>query len=195
MAATNVMRISSDFSTNRHAAKLQEIQVPARHPDICFEDGNLAVLTGSYYCLVHKGVLSRRSDTLKKLARGLEGENVQFLEGGPVLHLQDSPDDLARFLQALYDGMYEDQFPLRYRTIHSFRICSSCMVYDGTTFPTVSGLLRLSTKYRVDHLREEIIRGLSTSWPTTLSQWEARELRATDATGVYAPRHALPHPM
>jgi hypothetical protein len=69
------------------------------------------------------------------------------------------------------------------------------MIYDGTTFPIVSGLLRLSTKYHVDRLREEVLRGLSNSWPTTLSQWEAREARATDATGVYAPRHALPHPM
>lgn len=69
------------------------------------------------------------------------------------------------------------------------------MVYDGTTFSVVSGLLRLSTKYRVDRLREEVLRGLSTSWPTILSQWDAREARATDATGVYAPRHALPHPM
>ena len=69
------------------------------------------------------------------------------------------------------------------------------MVYDGTTFSVVSGLLRLSTKYHVDRLREEVLHGLSTSWPTVLSQWDAREARATDATGVYAPRHALPHPM
>src|ERR1700683_5356731 len=111
MATSNSMRISSDFSTNRHAAKPQEIEVSTRHPDICFDDGNLAVLSGSYYFLVHQGVLSRRSDTLKKLVDFSEGENVQFLEGRPVLHLQDSPDDMSRFLQALYDGMYEYCFP------------------------------------------------------------------------------------
>jgi hypothetical protein len=74
-------------------------------------------------------------------------------------------------------------------------MCSSGMAYDAATFPVVSGLLRLFTKYRVDRLREEILCGLSAAWPTTLSNWEARESRATDATGVYAPRHALPHPM
>src|SRR5882762_11900260 len=110
MAAPNIMRISTDFSTNRHAAKPQEIEVPTRHPEICFDDGNLAVLTGSHYCLVHQGVLSRRSDTLKKLVKCVEGKNVRFLEGRPVLHLQDSPDDVVRFLQALYDGMYEYSF-------------------------------------------------------------------------------------
>jgi hypothetical protein len=69
------------------------------------------------------------------------------------------------------------------------------MVYDGTSFSTVAGLLRLFTKYQVKCLREEALRGLSISWPTTLSKWELREANATDATGVYAPRHALPHPM
>jgi len=110
MDVTNVAHeASSDFSTNRHAAKPQEVETPTRHSDICFEDANLAVLTGSHYCLVHQGVLSRRSDTLRKLIKkSLEdGENVRFLEGRPVLHLQDPPDDFGRFLQALYDGMYD----------------------------------------------------------------------------------------
>ena len=76
-----------------------------------------------------------------------------------------------------------------------FKFFSSFVISDGTTFSVVAGLLRLFTKYHVDRLREEVIRGLSISWPTTLLQWDAREARATDATGVYAPRHALPHPM
>lgn len=105
MATSNLMRISSDFSTNRHAAKQQEIEVPARHPDICFNDGNVAILTGSFYFLVHQGLLSRHSVTLKKILEGLEGENVRLLEGRSVLQLPDSAKDMARFLQALYDGM------------------------------------------------------------------------------------------
>lgn len=107
MAAPNIVRICTDFSTNRHAPKPQEVEVPKRHPDICFDDGNVAVLSGSYYCLVHQGVLSRRSDTLKKLIDCSEGEGVQFLEGRPVLHLEDPPNDMGHFLLALYDGMYE----------------------------------------------------------------------------------------
>lgn len=113
MDVTNIACASSDFSTNRHAAKPQEAEAPTRHSNICFDDGNLAVLTGSQYCLVHQGVLSRRSDTLRKLIKktleGGEPENVRFLEGCPVLHLQDPPDDLGRFLQALYDGMYDQR--------------------------------------------------------------------------------------
>jgi len=111
MDVTDIVRASSDFSTNRHAAKPQEAETPTCHSDICFDDGNLAVLTGSHYYLVHQGVLSRRSDTLRKLIKKtLEGgENVRFLEGCPVLHLQDPPDDFGHFLQALYDGMYDQR--------------------------------------------------------------------------------------
>lgn len=72
---------------------------------------------------------------------------------------------------------------------------SNSLEYDGNNFTVVSGLLRLFTKYRVLRLRKEILCGLSASWPSTLSQWEARESKATDASGVYAPRHNLPHPM
>ena len=41
-------------------------------------------------------------------------------------------------------------------------------------------------------LREEILRRLSLSWPHTLIQWESRERRVTDASGVYAPRPSIP---
>jgi hypothetical protein len=85
--------------------------------------------------------------------------------------------------------------PLSVLHYYSCRMYSSSVTYDGNSFTEVSGLLRLCTKYQVDRLRMEILRGLSKSWPLTLSQWEERESRATDASGIYAPRHALPHPM
>lgn len=109
MAAPNLMRTSSDFSTNRHAVKQQqEAEVPIRHPDICFNDGNVAILSESHFFLVHQGLLSRHSVVLKKMLESLEGQNCRLLEGRPVLQLPDFPKDMARFLQALYDGMCED---------------------------------------------------------------------------------------
>lgn len=44
-------------------------------------------------------------------------------------------------------------------------------------------------------MRQDILRGLSGSWPTSLVKWDAREAKATDTSGLYAPRHGLPHPM
>jgi hypothetical protein len=51
------------------------------------------------------------------------------------------------------------------------------------------------TKYKVHHLQNDILRGLSNYWPTTLTQWDAREASVTRQDGTYTPRDSLPHPM
>jgi hypothetical protein len=56
-------------------------------------------------------------------------------------------------------------------------------------------LLRLSTKYQVEHLRRDLLTGLKPFWPATLPDWDAREARAIDAHGAYEPRESIPHPM
>ena len=66
---------------------------------------------------------------------------------------------------------------------------------ESKDFVVISALLRMSTKYRVDDLRKEIVRVLLLSWPTTLPLWEAREKKVTNIHGIYAPRTGLPHPL
>lgn len=98
-------RINSDFSSNVYGAKSGGCHNFTRHPDIYFEDGNVAILTGSHYSLVHQGLLSRHSNVLKSLLETVSVQNDKSIEGCPMLQLQDSPDDMAHFLKALYDGM------------------------------------------------------------------------------------------
>lgn len=71
---------------------------------------------------------------------------------------------------------------------------SSKLKYDARSFDLVATLLRMSTKYQVSHLRKDLLRGLSASWPTRLLQWDTRESLATDSDGVYEPG-IYPHPM
>jgi len=97
-----------DPSTNEHSGSGipgEKTGPLSRHSDICFDDGNLAVLTGNVYFLVHQGLLCRRSKVFEKLAKGLSDRHIFTLERRSVLHLQDSPEDMAQFLLALYDGM------------------------------------------------------------------------------------------
>ena len=110
-----------DFSTNRFSginevAKIHiehiEQPSPSRHPDLCFNDGNLAVLTGGHYFLVHQGLLCRHSAPLAAIVKTLEGKQARFLEGRVVLELSDASNDVYYFLLALYDGMYVIQTPL-----------------------------------------------------------------------------------
>lgn len=51
------------------------------------------------------------------------------------------------------------------------------------------------TKYNVHHLRNDILRALSASWPATLAQWDMREFSTTGRDGTYTPVESLPHPM
>ncbi len=61
-------------------------------------------------------------------------------------------------------------------------------------FCAVSSVLRLSTKYLIEHLRQRCLVRLEADWPTTLLSWDKRELQATVDTR-YNPREEFPHPV
>ena len=55
-------------------------------------------------------------------------------------------------------------------------------------------MLRLSSKYLIDHLRERCLIHLGEDWPSTLEEWDAREKAAMDSNGTYSPRETCAHP-
>lgn len=96
------MVLDTDFSSNRHTVVLQEHKVPVRHTELSFEDANLAIVTGCQYFLVHRGLLCHHSPVLKESIGSIRSDHDYLLEGCPVLSLQDSPEEMACFLRALY---------------------------------------------------------------------------------------------
>lgn len=76
-----------------------------RRPSISFEDGNLAILAGKSYFLVHRGFLCRHSEYLAELSRDSYSRPTMTLEGRPVMRLSESPDDVSLLLHAMYDGL------------------------------------------------------------------------------------------
>ncbi|KAH0589639.1 hypothetical protein H2248_005368 [Termitomyces sp. 'cryptogamus'] len=153
-----------------------EHPTPSRHADLCFNDGNLAVLTGLNYFLVHQGLLCRHSPPLSRMIETLESQQTRYIEGRLVLELSEPSNDVYYFLLALYDGI-------------------STLKYDVSDFGVMSAVLLLATKYEVKYLRMGILGSLSLIWPRHLSLWEAREARATNAVGVYEPRKSITHPI
>lgn len=85
----------------------------------------------------------------------------------------------------------------RLKSLHILRskLGSSVLKYDVNDFGVVSPILQMATTYEVQHLRQDILRGLSTVWPKSLMQWEMREARNINSTGSYDPRRTIPHPM
>ncbi|KAI0330138.1 hypothetical protein GY45DRAFT_1370977 [Cubamyces sp. BRFM 1775] len=166
--------MDSEFSSNRYATPTNECEVPVRHPDLCFEDGNLAIVARKQYFVVHRGLLCRHSNILAEQITSTDTAGASTLEGRLAMPLEDDAQDIAHFLSALYGLTHESAMK---------------------NFPVVSAILRLSTKYEVKHLRETALVKLLRSWPAKLEDWDKREQAALSPEGVYSPRSTLPYPL
>jgi hypothetical protein len=62
-------------------------------------------------------------------------------------------------------------------------------------FPAIAAVLRLSTKYIIENLRQRCLTRLEIDWPSTLIGWDLREREATDHFGRYTPRDCCAHPI
>lgn len=82
---------------------MDSTNTPVKYTDFCFKDGNIVLLAGMSYFLVHQGLLSRHSEVLDQLMSTMH--NNLTLEGRPVLTLPDPSADTVHFLKAIYDGM------------------------------------------------------------------------------------------
>ena len=107
---TKLTLLEEDFSSNAHAPQIDAVgcfetsyEVPSRHEELCFDDGNIAVLCGHKYFLVHRSVIFRHSLVLEEMAEATVSEGLtQVLEGCPVLLLPNTPDEMYVFLKYLY---------------------------------------------------------------------------------------------
>lgn len=51
------------------------------------------------------------------------------------------------------------------------RLARFYRAYEPTTYPILSSVLRLSTKYAIDGIRQEVIKSLSTRYPSSLAEF------------------------
>jgi len=127
-----------------------------RRGDPWFPDGNIILLSedSSVAFRVHRDFLSRHSEIFKsmfELPQPSAGSDVETLDDCPVIRMYDIPVELGNLIKALYDAT---PLPMRGRNIDDF-------IY-------VSGILRLSTKYLINHLRTQAIQHLARTWANTL---------------------------
>lgn len=113
--SSNSHHASETFSLDDPVKLLQDSCIPAgptRYLGLCFEDGNLAVVAGESYFLVHRALMARRSPSLEKLIQAslsvplASGNSCsETIEGRPVLRLEDVEGDVVLLLRAFYDGL------------------------------------------------------------------------------------------
>lgn len=170
------------FESNEHTAGVSASVSPPflRHYDLWFSDGSVVLRAERTLYRVHMSQLSRHSAFFRdmfslpqpahKPDRSPSVRSVSLLklkdidrewniEGCPVVHLQDTAEDITNLLIALYDGPTFG---------HN----------DRQDYNVTSGILRLATKYIIDSLRLKALNHLSTAWPSTLKGWDAREEKA-----------------
>jgi len=147
--------------------------------DFWFSDGNIVIVAGSAAFKVHRGQLERHSEVFSDLFSIPQPANQELIDGCAYVELQqDCPSDVFYFLSALYDGLYFKRF-------------------RASDFPAIAAVLRLSTKYLVEHLRQRCLARLEADWPFTLADWDLRERRCTavENGGRYIPRDYCAHPI
>ncbi|KAJ3515569.1 hypothetical protein NLJ89_g1673 [Agrocybe chaxingu] len=144
--------------------------------DFWFCDGNIVIVAGRAAFKVHRGQLERHSEVFSDLFSMPQPKDQELVDDCGVVELQDCPSDVFYFLSALYDGLYFKKS-------------------RASDFPVIAAILRLSTKYLVDHLRQRCLARLDADWSLTLAEWDLREQRCTDENGRYIPRDHCAHPI
>ncbi|KAJ7029766.1 hypothetical protein C8F04DRAFT_1115814 [Mycena alexandri] len=144
--------------------------------ELWFLDGNVVIIASSVAFKVHRGQLRRHSEVFDDLFSIPQPKDQDLYDGCPWVEVYDCPSDVLYFLKALYDGLY-------FQTLRA------------NDFPAVAAVLRLSTKYLVEHLCQHCMTRLNIDWPSTLVGWDQREQAATDSLGHYTPRASCPHPI
>ncbi|KAI6126074.1 hypothetical protein EDD16DRAFT_1555032 [Pisolithus croceorrhizus] len=109
--------------------------------------------------------------------------HLWFCDGSIVLRAENTLFRVHKSLLARHSGFFHDLFTLPQLVakdpspprgdVEGCQDVANLLtaLVDGP----YSGILRLSTKYLVDALREKALNHLALAWPTTLKGWDARE--------------------
>ncbi|KAJ7134778.1 hypothetical protein C8R44DRAFT_829166 [Mycena epipterygia] len=147
-----------------------------------FDDGNIVLVTASVESpvarptafRVHRSVMARHSEVFESMFLVPQPltDDVETMDGCQVIPMWDSPTELSNLIVALYDGA---KF-------------SNGKVED---FFYLAGILRLSSKYFIKHLRVQAIQYLTQTWSYTLKghdEMVEAALRSPLVDGLSYPR-------
>ena len=78
---------------------------PAQHPDYWFYDGNIVLVANQKVAFrVHASMLGRKSPIFSDLLGIPQPVAQEMMDGCPVIHIADDPNDFAVLLAYVYDG-------------------------------------------------------------------------------------------
>ncbi|RDX41458.1 hypothetical protein OH76DRAFT_1449652 [Lentinus brumalis] len=123
-----------------------------------FDDGSIVLVAGNIAFKVYKGLLAAQSMVFSDMLSTGSAHATQVVDGCPVVHLSDSPEDLRHLLRALISKeqilVYAQDFAHAY------------------TFDQLAALVRLSHKYGIESVEKQAISCLKTYYADTFDAWE-----------------------
>ncbi|RPD75421.1 hypothetical protein L226DRAFT_485561 [Lentinus tigrinus ALCF2SS1-7] len=132
-----------------------------RDKEFWLDDGSIVLITQKTAFKVYKGLLAAQSPVFADMVATATPDPEHSLEGCPVVHLSDSPEDMRHFLRAL--------LPKTHRCI---------FVEPGEkafTFMQLSALVRLAHKYQVEDIQSQAIATLKKCFSDNFQDWNADE--------------------
>lgn len=162
---------------NFQAAVLQVEGDPIRYrcTELWYPDGSLVLQAENIIFRVYSGLLAKHSTIFGDMFLVPQPENQETYEGVPFVRMDDSAEDLRWLLLAEQDTRYDSMvYALRRNIVLSFllRLHSSFKISSDTDIRNLAGLLRLSSKYMVSHVRKTVIAFLKEVFPSTLEEWD-----------------------
>ncbi|KAJ7826772.1 hypothetical protein B0H14DRAFT_3722152 [Mycena olivaceomarginata] len=124
-----------------------------RVPELWFSDASLVFQAENSMFRVHSGILAAQSSVFRDMLSFPQPEESDTFDGCPRIVLHDKAADARAFFRCIFDS--------------SFLVPPFAPPLD-----VLGGILRLSAKYDVDHLRQRCLRHLSDIYPTTLKAWD-----------------------
>ncbi|TFK40674.1 hypothetical protein BDQ12DRAFT_733879 [Crucibulum laeve] len=144
-----------------------------------FDDGNIILVTQDAPTAfrLHRGVLARHSEIFQDMfAIPQPSSEVEMFEGCQVVRMYDNPSELSNLVKALYDGV-------KFRNTN---------IQD---FFYLAGILRLSTKYFISHLRMASIQHLARTWSYTLKGHDEMVDKALSTPAIGDMTYPYVHPL
>ncbi|KAG1780654.1 hypothetical protein EV702DRAFT_1079385 [Suillus placidus] len=124
--------IEESHSPPSHPNDIEESHSPPPHPNgLWYDDGSIVL---DDFFRVHRSILSQKSSVFATILLQSQAENTETHEGRPVAALDDDAEELRQLLLTIYETSYFED--------------------NAQYFVYLCAILRLSTKYKMERLRD-----------------------------------------
>ncbi|KAK7064946.1 BTB domain-containing protein [Favolaschia claudopus] len=144
-------------SGSSSSATLAATQGLTRAEGLYFEDCGLIIQAENTLFRISREYLASQSPVFRDMLSLPPPQTADMMDGCPFVQLPDKAEDVTVFLKALMFSDFFEPHPA------------------PTTFAILTGVLRMSHKYDINHLRKRALVHISANFPITLEQFSVRE--------------------